>query len=147
MSLRAPYGATKKRKVVGRGTGTGRGCTSGRGNKGQKCRSGYSRKIGFEGGQMPLVRRLPKRGFNNSMFEHEYQVINLEDLNRYKNGQKVNYELLREDRLVNGKSQRVKLLAKGELKKKLILEVHRASNKACEAVQAAGGEVRLLDGK
>ena len=145
MSIRAPYGATKKRKVVGRGTGTGRGCTSGKGNKGQKCRSGYKRKIGFEGGQMPLARRLPKRGFNNQMFEREYQVINLEELNRYKNGQKVNYELLREDRLVNGKSRRVKLLAKGELKKKLILEVHRVSNKAFEAVQAAGGEVRLLD--
>jgi large subunit ribosomal protein L15 len=145
MSIRAPYGATKKRKVVGRGTGTGRGCTSGRGNKGQKSRSGYKRKIGFEGGQMPLIRRLPKRGFNNKMFEHEYQIINLKDLNSYKSGQKVDYELLREDSLVSGKSHRVKLLAKGELKKKLIIEVHRASNKACEAVQAAGGEVRLLE--
>ena len=146
MSLRPPYGAVRKRNIIGRGSGSGSGCTCGKGTKGQKSRAGYKRKIGFEGGQMPLARRLPKRGFNNSTFEHAYQIINLGDLNRYKSGQKVNYEVLREDRLVRGKSGRVKLLAKGEITKKLDVEVNRASKKACEAVRAAGGEVRLLDG-
>jgi len=144
MSLRPPYGAVKKRKVLGRGTATGRGCTSGRGNKGQKSRSGYKRKIGFEGGQMPLVRRLPKRGFNNSTFERKYQVINLSDLNRYKNGQKVDYEVLLKDRLVCKKTGWVKLLGKGELQKKVTVQVHKASKKAQEAVKAAGGEIQLV---
>ncbi|HUT65511.1 MAG TPA: 50S ribosomal protein L15 [Spirochaetota bacterium] len=145
MSLRPPYGAVRKRKVLGRGPGTGRGCTSGRGNKGQKSRSGYKRKIGFEGGQMPLVRRLPKRGFNNSTFERQYQVINLSDLNRYKNGQKVDYEALLKDRLVCKKTGWVKLLGKGELQKKVTVLVHKASKKAQEAVKAAGGEIQLVE--
>ena len=145
MSLRPPYGAVRKRKIVGRGPATGNGCTSGRGNKGQKSRSGYKRKIGFEGGQMPLARRLPKRGFNNTSFERHFQIINLSDLNRYKNGQKVDYEVLLKDRLVNRKTGWVKLLAKGELKKKVHVEVHKASKKAREAVKAAGGEIRLLE--
>lgn len=144
MSLRPPYGAVRKRKVLGRGPGTGSGCTSGRGNKGQKSRSGYKRKIGFEGGQMPLARRLPKRGFNNSTFERKYQVINLSDLNRYKNGQKVDYEVLLKDRLVCKKTGWVKLLGKGELQKKVTVHVHKASKKAQEAVKAAGGEIQLV---
>lgn len=94
---------------------------------------------------MPLVRRLPKRGFNNRSFEREYQVINLRDLNRYGNGQTIDYELLLKDRLVNRKSRWVKLLAKGELKKKVYVEVHKVSKKAKEAVEAAGGEIRLVD--
>lgn len=145
MSLRPPYGAVRKRNIVGRGSGSGNGCTCGKGTKGQKSRAGYKRKIGFEGGQMPLVRRLPKRGFNNRSFEREYQVINLRDLNRYGNGQTIDYELLLKDRLVNRKSRWVKLLAKGELKKKVYVEVHKVSKKAKEAVEAAGGEIRLVD--
>ena len=119
MNIKPPSGAKRPKKVLGRGTGTGKGTTCGKGTKGQKCRSGYKRKIGFEGGQMPLARRIPKRGFNNSSFEKRYQIINLSDLNRYKSGQKVDYETLLKDRLVNRKGQWVKLLAKGELKKKL----------------------------
>ena len=145
MSLRAPYGAVRKRKIVGRGPGSGSGCTSGRGNKGQKSRSGYKRKIGFEGGQMPLARRLPKRGFNNRTFERAFQTINLSDLNRYKNGEKIDYEVLLKDCLVTKRTRMVKLLGKGELKKKVHVEVHKASKKAQEAVKAAGGEIRLVD--
>jgi large subunit ribosomal protein L15 len=94
---------------------------------------------------MPLARRLPKRGFNNRSFERDYQVINLRDLNRYGNGQTIDYELLLKDRLVNRKSRWVKLLANGELKKKVCVEVHKVSKKAKEAVEAAGGEIRLVD--
>jgi large subunit ribosomal protein L15 len=144
MNIKPPRGAVKRRKYLGRGTGTGRGTTSGKGTKGQKSRAGYKRKIGFEGGQMPLVRRIPKRGFNNSTFEKRYQIINLSELNRYKNGQKVDYGMLLKDRLVNRKGQWVKLLAKGELHKKLTITVHKASKKAQEAVKAAGGEIRLV---
>ncbi|UCB46872.1 MAG: 50S ribosomal protein L15 [Spirochaetota bacterium] len=144
MKIKPPSGAIRQKKVLGRGTGTGKGTTSGKGTKGQKCRSGYKRKIGFEGGQMPLVRRIPKRGFNNSSFEKSYQIINLSDLNRYKSGQKVDYEILLKDRLVNRKNQWVKLLAKGELNKKLQISVHKVSKKAREAVEAAGGEVQIV---
>ena len=144
MKIKPPSGAIRQKKVLGRGTGTGKGTTSGKGTKGQKCRSGYKRKIGFEGGQMPLARRIPKRGFNNSSFEKSYQIINLSDLNRYKSGQKIDYEILLKDRLVNRKNQWVKLLAKGELKKKLQISVHKVSKKAREAVEAAGGEVQIV---
>jgi large subunit ribosomal protein L15 len=144
MSIKPPRGAIKQRKVLGRGSGTGRGTTCGKGTKGQKSRSGYKRKIGFEGGQMPLVRRTPKRGFNNTSFEKCYQIINISDLNRYKSGQKIDYEILLKDRLINRKSRWVKLLAKGELKKKLNIFVNKASKKAQEAVKAAGGEIHLV---
>jgi large subunit ribosomal protein L15 len=144
MNIKPPRGAIRQRKVLGRGTGTGKGTTCGKGTKGQKCRSGYKKKIGFEGGQMPLARRIPKRGFNNSSFEKHYQIINLSDLNRYKSGQKVDYETLLKDRLVNRKSQWVKLLAKGELKKKLQISVHKVSKKAQEAVEAAGGGIQIV---
>ncbi len=145
MNIRPPNGALKKRKLLGRGSGTGRGCTSGRGNNGQKSRSGYSKKIGFEGGQMPLVRRVPKRGFNNKNFEKAYQIINLNDLNRYKNGDKVDYTVLLKDRLVSKKSRYVKLLANGNLTKKVHVTVDKASKIAQEAVRSIGGEVTLVN--
>jgi large subunit ribosomal protein L15 len=144
MSLRAPAGAVKKRKIVGRGPATGRGCTAGRGSNGQKSRSGYSRKIGFEGGQMPLARRIPKRGFNNSQYEKSLQVVNLRDLDKFNEGDVVDYAALLEKRLVNRKTDFVKLLAKGEIGKKLHVKVHRASKKAIEAIEKAGGKVELL---
>ena len=144
MSLRAPAGAVKKRKIVGRGQGTGRGCTAGRGNKGQKARSGYSMKIGFEGGQMPLARRVPKRGFNNLQYEKHYQIVNLRDLALFKDGDVVDYGALLEKRLVNRKTGFVKLLGRGEITKKLHVKVHRASNKAIEEIEKAGGRVELL---
>ncbi len=139
MNVHAPHGAVKRRKIVGRGQGTGSGCTSGRGNKGQKARSGYSRKIGFEGGQMPYARRIPKRGFNNRGFEKGFQVVNIRDLAGFNDGDVVDYAALLSKRLVNKKSQFVKLLGDGELKKKLHIKVSRASKKAKEQVEHAGG--------
>jgi len=143
MNLHAPVGSTKKRKIVGRGQGSGRGCTSGRGSNGQKSRSGYSRQIGFEGGQMPLARRLPKRGFNNQQFEHMHQVVNIGDLERFGEGERVDYDVMLTHRLVNKKGRFVKLLGKGELTKKLTVVVHKASKKALEGVQKAGGTVEI----
>ena len=144
MKLGAPSGAVKKKKIVGRGPGSGRGCTSGRGKNGQKSRSGYSMKIGFEGGQMPLARRIPKRGFNNSQYEKSFQVINLRDLERFNEGDVIDYEILLAQGLVDRKMKFVKLLGKGEITKKLHVKVHRASKKAVEAVEHAGGKVEIL---
>jgi large subunit ribosomal protein L15 len=145
MKVHAPVGAMKKRKLVGRGPGTGRGCTSGRGSNGQKSRSGYSRQIGFEGGQMPLARRLPKRGFNNEQFEHMFQIVNIGDLERFGEGERVDYDVMLKRRLVNKKGRYVKLLGKGELTKKLTVVVHKASKKALEGVQKAGGTVEIVE--
>jgi large subunit ribosomal protein L15 len=143
MNLRSPAGATKNRKRVGRGQGSGSGCTSGRGNKGQKARAGYSRKLGFEGGQMPLIRRTPKRGFRNGAFERPYQHVNTGSLNRYQDGDKVDFETLLKEGLVSGKNPYVKLLWKGELTRKLNVVVHRASKSAREAVEKLGGTLEL----
>ena len=144
MKLHTPAGARKKKKIVGRGTGTGNGCTCGRGTKGQKSRSGYSRQIGFEGGQMPLARRIPKRGFNNKRFEHNYQVVNIGDLERYQDGDTINYCVLLKSRLVNKKGSFVKLLGNGKLTKKLNISVNNASKKAIEEVEKLGGKVEIL---
>jgi large subunit ribosomal protein L15 len=143
MNLRSPAGSTKNRKRVGRGQGSGSGCTSGRGNKGQKARSGYGRKLGFEGGQMPLIRRMPKRGFRNGPFQRPYQLVNTGSLNRYKDGDKVDYDTLVKDGLVGRKNPYVKLLGKGELARKLHVVVHRASKSAREAVEKLGGTLEL----
>jgi large subunit ribosomal protein L15 len=144
MKLSAPAGLRSKRKRMGRGQGSGKGCTCGRGSNGQKSRSGFSRQIGFEGGQMPLARRIPKGGFNNYNFRHFYQVINTEDLNRYGDGDTVDYNTLLKDRLVNKRSKFIKLLAKGELKKKVHVIVHKASQRAKELVEKSGGKVDII---
>ena len=144
MRLRAPVGAIKKKRIVGRGSGTGVGCTCGRGDNGQKSRSGYSRQIGFEGGQMPLARRLPKKGFNNKAFEHKFQVINIGDLSRYNDGDTIDYNILLKDRLVNKKCRFVKLLGNGELTKKVHVIVHKVSMKAREAVEKLDGKVEII---
>lgn len=144
MSIRPPVGSSRKRKIVGRGRGSGNGCTAGRGNNGQKSRSGFSRQIGFEGGQMPLSRRIPKRGFNNTKFEKAYQAVNIQDLNRFNDGDEVGYDALLKMGLINKKARFVKLLAKGELKKKLHIRVHRASAAAKEAVEKAGGSLDII---
>ena len=146
MNLRPPMKSRRKRKVRGRGPGTGLGTTCGRGNNGQKSRSGYSRKIGFEGGQMPLVRRLPKRGFNNTRFEKNYQVLRVSDLESFKDGDVVDYKVLLDKRLVNRKNGFVKLIGGGELKKKLHVKVNGISAGAREAVEKSGGTVDLLKG-
>jgi large subunit ribosomal protein L15 len=147
MNLRSPAGSTRGRRRVGRGPGTGSGCTSGRGNKGQKARSGYGRKLGFEGGQMPLIRRMPKRGFRNGAFARPCQVVNTGSLNRFADGDRVDYDTLLEAGLVSGKNPYVKLLGKGELARKLLVVVHRASKSARAAVEKLGGSVETGGGK
>ena len=143
-TLRPPKGAKRSKKRVGRGEGSGTGVTSGRGHKGQKSRSGYSSKRGFEGGQMPLHRRVPKRGFHNP-FRVDYAVVNLDTLSeRFDDGAEVTPELLRERRIVRDARALVKVLARGELSKKLTVRAHKFSVKAREAITAAGGQVDLV---
>lgn len=144
MNIHAPEGAIKRKKVVGRGPGSGRGCTAGRGSNGQKSRSGYSRQIGFEGGQMPLARRIPKRGFNNKRFEKAFQVVNIGDLEKYKDGDKVDYVSLYERGLINKRVSFIKLLGSGKLTKKLHIIVNKASKRAVEEVEKLGGKVELI---
>jgi len=142
--LRSPAGARKRPKRVGRGPGSGHGKTACRGTKGQKARSGGGVPLGFEGGQMPLARRIPKRGFNNSRFERQFQVINIRDLAGFNDDDVIDYKVLLSRRLVNRKPQFIKLLGHGELDKKLHVKVNRISQKAREAVEHAGGDVEVL---
>lgn len=142
--LKAAPGAVKRRKRVGRGCGSGHGKTSCRGQDGQNSRSGGGVRPGFEGGQMPLQRRIPKRGFNNSVFRTEYAVVNVKDLNIFDNGTEVTPELLKERGLVNDMMDGVKLLGDGELEKTLVVKVHKASRQAEEKVQAKNGRVEVL---
>ena len=143
-TLRPPKGTKHGKKRVGRGEGSGTGVTSGRGHKGQQSRSGYSSKRGFEGGQMPLHRRVPKRGFRNP-FRVEYVVVNLDTLSaRFEEDTEVTPELLRERRIVRDVRALVKVLARGELSKKLTVRAHKFSAKAREAITAAGGQVDVV---
>jgi large subunit ribosomal protein L15 len=134
------------KKRVGRGEGSGSGVTAGRGNKGAQSRSGYSRKRGFEGGQMPLHRRVPKRGFHNP-FRVEYAVVNLDTLTeRFESGAVVTPETLLELGVVRRSRQLVKVLARGEMSKKLTVRVHKFSGKAAEKIAAAGGSAEVING-
>ena len=135
---------TKRRKIVGRGTGTGLGKTSGHGQKGQKSRSGVSIKPWFEGGQSPLYRRIPKRGFNNARFETKYAVINLSDLNRFNDGDTVTPELLKELGIVKKQLAGIKVLANGKLEKKLTVKAHRFSSKAVTKIEEQGGTAEVI---
>ena len=142
-NLKPPKGATRNRKRVGRGPGSGLGKTAGRGSKGAQSRAGYKRKRGFEGGQMPLHRRLPKRGFFNP-FRVEYAVVNLDDLAaRFAAGAVVTPDVLRAERLVTTK-QPIKVLARGEIAVALTVKAHKFSGKAAEKIAAAGGSVETL---
>ncbi|MDH3284517.1 MAG: 50S ribosomal protein L15 [Acidobacteriota bacterium] len=137
-------GAKRERKRVGRGPGSGQGKTAGRGHNGQKSRSGYSRRWGFEGGQMPLVRRVPKRGFTN-IHRQEYSTVNLSSLDRFEEGAEVTPDLLAEVGLLHRhETLRVKLLGHGELDKRLTIKVHAASASARSKVEKAGGAVEIL---
>ncbi|MCB9191462.1 MAG: 50S ribosomal protein L15 [Flavobacteriales bacterium] len=143
--LKPAEGSTKSRKRIGRGEGSGHGGTSTRGHKGQKSRSGYSKKIGFEGGQMPLQRRVPKFGFKNP-FRVEYHGINLDTLQKLADEKKVNAitpEVLVENGLAN-KNDLVKILGRGELKAKLDVTAHKFSKTALSAIEAAGGTATSL---
>ncbi len=141
--LKPPKGATKRRKRVGRGIGSGHGKTACRGAKGQRARSGRGPKAGFEGGQMPLQRRLPKRGFRNP-FKKEVAIIHVRDLNRFPKDTVVDPDLLLQSGLVRSKGERVKLLSDGELEHPLIVRVHQASEAAIEKVKAASGMVEVI---
>ncbi len=141
--LRPANGSNKKRKRVGRGDGSGHGKTSCRGHKGQGARSGGQRKPGFEGGQMPLQRRLPKRGFRNP-FRIEVSVVNLEQLEAFSSGTEITPELLAAQGLVRGKSKRIKILGDGALSKALTVRAHAFSAKAKEKIEASGGKTELI---
>ncbi|MDD2621296.1 MAG: 50S ribosomal protein L15 [Syntrophomonadaceae bacterium] len=141
--LKSPPGANKRIKRVGRGIGSGHGKTSTRGHKGQKSRSGGGVRIGFEGGQMPLQRRLPKRGFTN-IFKKEYAIVNVKDLNIFSDGTEVTPELLYNAGLVKKLKAGVKILGDGELEKKLLVKAHKISKQAEEKVTAKGGKVEVI---
>ena len=141
--LRAAEGSTKNRKRRGRGHATGQGTTGGRGMNGQKSRSGGGVRLGFEGGQMPLYRRIPKRGFTN-IFGKEYTELNVSALNRFEAGTVVTEELLKEEGLVKQVKDGVKILGKGELTKKLDVKVGRYSESAKEKIEAAGGSCEVI---
>lgn len=143
-NLKPPKGAKHSKKRVGRGQGSGQGTQAGRGHKGAQSRSGYKRKVGFEGGQMPLKRRVPKRGFHNP-FRTEYAVVNLDTLaERFEPGTVVTIELLKERRLVAHSADRVKVLARGDISKGLTVKAHKFSGKAAEKIAAAGGTTETL---
>jgi large subunit ribosomal protein L15 len=134
------------KKRVGRGHGSGNGTQAGRGHKGAKSRSGFKFKRGFEGGQMPLHRRIPKRGFYNE-FRTEYAVVNLDTLaERFDAGTIITPELLREQGLIRSKGQKIKVLARGDISKKLTVRAHKFSGKAAEKIAAAGGATEVLGG-
>lgn len=142
--LHAPEGANKKKRIVGRGSSSGRGTTAGRGNKGQQSRSGGKTYVGFEGGQMPLYRRIAKRGFSNYWFRKDYEIINLAEIDkRYKDGETVNKESLILKGLLKKASALVKILGDGELAKKLTVDVDKVSASAKEKIEKAGGTVVL----
>lgn len=141
--LQPAEGSTKARKRVGRGTGSGLGKTSAKGHKGQKARSG-SKKNGFEGGQMPLARRLPKRGFTN-VFAKEYTVINISDLERLENDTVVTIELLKAERIISKiEKDGLKVLGRGELTKKLTVKAAKFTESAKQAIEAVGGTAEVI---
>lgn len=141
--LQTSPGSRRSRKRVGRGTSSGYGKTAGRGQKGQLARSGGKTRLGFEGGQMPLFRRMPKRGFNN-INRREYAIINLDDLNQFRAGSEVNARVLLEAGVIKKELSGIKLLANGELKKKLTVKVNKVSKAAKEAVEDAGGTIEVI---
>jgi len=141
--LKPAEGSRKDRKRLGRGIGSGQGKTAGKGHKGQNARSGGGVRPGFEGGQTPLFRRLPKRGFTN-VSRKEYAVVNLDALNRFEEGTEVTPELLIETGVVSNKKAGIKILAKGNVEKKLTVKAHKFSSAAKEAIEAAGGTTEVI---
>lgn len=145
-TIQPSEGATTSPKRLGRGIGSGLGKTSGKGHKGQWARSGGGVRPGFEGGQTPLARRLPKRGFNNKNFAVTYDIVNLDQLNAFKNGTTVTPELLCEQRIVTFKHNGgVKVLGSGQLTKKLTVKANKFSASAKQAIEAAGGTAEVIE--
>jgi len=140
--LIVPKGSRKKKKRIGRGKGTGNGETAGRGTKGQNSRSGGGVRLGFEGGQMPLQRRVPKRGFTN-IFKKQYEIINVKDLKHFKSGESINSDNLRESGLLK-KARAVKLLGEGEISYPLKIAVNKFSQTAKKKIESAGGEIEIV---
>lgn len=141
--LKAPEGATKAPKRKGRGTASGWGKTAGRGMNGQNSRSGGGVRLGFEGGQMPLFRRIPKRGFTN-IWATKYTIINVDDLNRFENGTVVTPELLREAGITKQVKDGIKVLGEGTLEKNVSVKAHKFSKTAVEKIEAAGGKAEVI---
>ncbi len=139
-------GSRHRTKRLGIGESSGHGKTSGKGHKGQKARSGGSIRLGFEGGQMPLIRRLPKRGFNNANFKKNYAIVNLDDLAVFDEGSSVNEASLLEKKLIRGKYVGLKVLARGEISKKLVIEADKVTDAARAKIEAAGGSVTIRSG-
>jgi len=146
-NLRPRPGSRHRVKRLGCGESSGHGKTSGKGHKGQKARSGGSIRLGFEGGQMPLIRRLPKRGFNNAAFHKHYAVVNVSELNAFEAGTVVNEQLLRESNLIRGHFAGIKILGDGELKHDLKVQVDKISTTAREKIEKAGGTVTLREAR
>lgn len=142
--LKPRPGAKHRRKRLGSGESSGHGRTSGRGGKGQSARSGSSIRIGFEGGQMPLIRRMPKRGFNNTRFGKRYIPVNVGDLEIFDSGSVIDEAALRKSGLANGPGTGVKILGVGELKKKLTVSAHAFSASARAKIEAVGGTCNAL---
>jgi large subunit ribosomal protein L15 len=143
-NLKPRPGAKHRTKRLGQGESSGHGKTAGRGGKGQTARSGSSIRIGFEGGQMPLIRRIPKRGFNNARFTTEYIPVNVGELNKFDDGARVDETALRSVGLANGTSAGVKILGSGELTKKLVVVVSAISASAKTKIEARGGSVEIV---
>jgi large subunit ribosomal protein L15 len=141
--LKPAEGSRHARKRLGRGIGSGQGKTSGKGHKGQNARSGGGVRLGFEGGQTPLFRRLPKRGFTN-IGRKEFAIVNLDALNRFEEGTEVTPELLIETGVVSNEKAGIKILAKGNVEKKLTVKAHKFSSAAKEAIEAAGGTTEVI---
>lgn len=142
--LERNIGATHDKKRVGRGPGSGLGKTSGRGQKGQKARSGGSINPVFEGGQLPLYRRLPKRGFTNGKFRTKYAVINLSDLNRFEDGTVITPALLKETGLIKNQLDGIKVLSNGKLERKLTIQAHKFSTTALEKIKESGSKAEVI---
>ena len=138
-------GSKHRVKRLGCGESSGHGKTSGKGHKGQKARSGGSLRLGFEGGQMPLIRRLPKRGFNNAAFHKNYSIVNLTDLSSFKEGTVVTEQLLRESKVIRGQGAGLKILGDGELKHALTIEADKISASAREKIEKAGGTITMRE--
>jgi large subunit ribosomal protein L15 len=143
-TLKPRPGSKHRVKRLGCGESSGHGKTSGKGHKGQKARSGGSIRLGFEGGQMPLIRRVPKRGFNNAAFKIRYGIVNLSDLERFDAGTTIDEAALRQAGLVRGNIDGVKILGQGDITKKLTIAAHKFSGSAREKIEKAGGSITLV---
>jgi large subunit ribosomal protein L15 len=140
--LKAPKGSRKRKKIIGRGASSNHGRSSGKGHDGQNSRSGGGVRLGFEGGQMPLYRRLARRGFSNARYRKEYEIVNLSTLNkRYESGETVNHESLQKKGIVKNTRGLVKILGNGDLDKKLTISVNKVSASAKAKIEAAGGTI------